>query len=274
MNIDRIKNYNQKILAIFATLGAALTFVLLLWALVVFVTELLWMNNDTTAHEIVSTEVAQANFDKSLRTHRVSFESIRLIDSVNSIFLIPVSQTALSLEEYIDKQNRQGSSTLGLPDTYGSFDNEFYYNSHSYNNALLFDSKTASVTKIFNQRVSINKIYHENIFGKTYILFAVTSADTNKDGLLNKDDNKALYVFSTAKMELRHVNCTNCNFIQYHNPDGKYLIINYGLDKNNDGTYNWDEPVVMKKYNVETDELKNLIEPRLVNELQLTLDGE
>ena len=165
MDINKIKNYNQKVLAVFGTLGIVLAGILIMLALTEFIRSTSYRNKDNPV--IISNEKAQENFENNVRTHQVSFESFRLIDSINKVYLIPVSQSALKLEEYTSKNDRSSERTLGLLDSYDS-NSDFYYDYRSFNNALIFDSRDGSVQKLFNSRLSINRINIEKIKGKAY----------------------------------------------------------------------------------------------------------
>lgn len=273
MDIDKIKNYNQKVLAIFGSLAIVLVTILIFWTITEFINQISYRNHRQET-EIISNEQAEENYEKSIRTHQVSFESFRLIDSLNGIYLIPVSQTALKLEEYIDKKNRSSDGTLGLLNMHGEY-SDFYYDYYSFNNALIYDSRDGSIQRLFDKRISINKINLESIAGKPYVIFAATDKDTDNNGVLDEDDSKTLYIYSVHNKKLTEINCDNADFVSYDLVLGKdKLIINYGLDKNKNGVYNWDEPMIMKVYDIKTNTLNNLIGPELINELQNTLDGK
>jgi hypothetical protein len=54
----------------------------------------------------------------------------------------------------------------------------------------------------------------------------------------------------------------------------KDLIIRFGIDKNDDGTYNeYNEPTIIKKYNLETGILTDIVDEKIRSELQKTLEG-
>ena len=129
--------------------------------------------------------------------------------------------------------------------------------------------------KLFNSRLSINQINIEEISGNSYVLFATTDKDTNKDDVLDTNDSKTLYIYSTTEKKLTEIKSKNTDFVEYNIiSDKERLIIKYGLDKNKDGVYEWDEPMIMKVYSIKTDKLEDLIAPELINELQSTLDGK
>lgn len=273
MNIEKIKDYNQKVLAVFGSLAVVLIAILIIWTLTEYIRELSYRSYRPET-EIISNEQAEINYEKSIRTHQVSFENFRLIDSLNAIYLIPVSQTALELEEYIDKRDKNSDGSLGLLNMYGGY-SDFYYNNNSFNNALIYDSRDGSIQKLFEKRISINGINLENIAARNYVLFAATNKDTDSNGFLDEDDTKTLFLYSVHDQTIIEIEFENADFVSYEVVMGKdKIIIKYGLDKNNNGIYDWDEPMIMKVYNIKTNTLENLIDPELINELQNTLDGK
>ncbi len=273
MDIEKIKNYNQKVLAIFGSLAILLICIIILWAATDFISEL---SNKSRSDEteIVATEKAKENFEKNIRTHQISFENLILVDTINVVYLIPVSQTALKLEEYIDRKNKTSSGIIGLLDGSGRY-SDFYNEHNSFNNALIYESHDTTIHKLFSKRVSINKISLEKISGESYVIFAATDQDSNKDGIMDSRDAKTLYIYSVTNKKIEEIKSENTDFIQYELiRDNKQLIIKYGLDKDKNGTYTWDEPVIMKAYSIQDNEVSNLIAPELINDLQNTLDGK
>ncbi len=272
MDINKIRDFNQKILAVFGILAIILITVTIIWIITEYVQN--FSGNDYVNPEIVSNEKAQENLDNNIRTHQVSFEEIQLADTINNIYLIPVSQSALQLEEFISKKDKVSQGILGLMDTFGRYPG-FYYGHQSYNNILIFDATNKTIQKLFDQRISINRISLEQINGKSYALIAATNKDTNKDNLLNKEDSKTLYILDLKQSELNMINSENTDFVDYTVIQAnEQLIIKYGLDKDKNGIYTWDEPMIMKSYFIKSHKLENFISPELVNDLQNTLDGQ
>jgi len=272
MDINKIRDFNQKILAVFGILAIVLIVIIIIWVVTEYTQS--YFRKDYVNPEIVSNEKAQENLDNNIRTHQVSFEELRLADTTNNIYLIPVSQSALKLEEFIIKEDKISKGTLGLMNSFSGY-SDFYYGNQSYNNILIFNAKNNTIQKLFDNRISINRISLEKINGKSYALIAATDNDTNKDDLLNDEDSKTLYIFDLKQNKLNTIQSENTDFVDYtviH--DNEQLIIKYGLDKDKNGTYTWDEPMIMKSYLIQSNKLNDLISTELVNDLQNTLDGQ
>lgn len=273
MEIEKIRNYNQRILAVFGSLAVLLMLLAIVVVLVNFIDDLRWRHKETD-NEMVSNEVAEKNYEKQIRTHQVSFENLQLIDSSNYIYLLPVSQSALKLEEFLDKNKIESEESLGVLDMYGGYSN-FYYGPKSFNNALVFNSRDGSVRKLFRKRLSINKISIQKIKDKPYVFFAVTDKDSNKDGVLGANDLKTLYYYSVSDMDLTAIENEGADYADFDIiPGTSQLIIKYGLDNDSSGKFDWDEPMVLKTYEIGERALKDLISPGLIDGLQATLDGK
>ncbi|MCF8297057.1 MAG: hypothetical protein K9J13_05870 [Saprospiraceae bacterium] len=273
MKIEKLKNYNQKILAIFGTLLILIVVVVIVWSLTEYFRSFRYAYTPNES-VIVSEEVAVDNFENNIRTHKISIEDFELIDTLRRLFLIPVSQTSLEMEEAIFKYSRNSGETDGLLNLYGGNSN-FYYGQQSFNNALIYDSKDGSMIKLFDKRVSISNMYIEKKYDETFILFAVIDKDTYQDKILDKDDYKTLCIYSTKTETIKAILNENADFKEYYFLEGKeHMIIKYGIDTNKDGTCNWDEPTVLKRYSMKDDKLEPLVSNDLYNELQDLLDGK
>ena len=54
----------------------------------------------------------------------------------------------------------------------------------------------------------------------------------------------------------------------------KDLVIRFGIDKNKDGSYNeYNEPTIIKKYNLESGKLIDIVSDDIHKELEETLEG-
>ena len=89
------------------------------------------------------------------------------------------------------------------------------------------------------------------------------------------DDFKSLYIYSFYKKELKKVALKNADVIAYQFfYETKELIIQFGIDKNSDGQYTkYNEPSIIKKYDMITGKLTDIIDPAIDSELQKTLEG-
>ena len=86
--IDKIKNYNQVILAIAGTVG--LIFVIWLTAYAIWDMTYSWRNSGDDVG-ILSSEQAEILQKENLRKQIISFNRLEMVDSVTQTYIIPVS---------------------------------------------------------------------------------------------------------------------------------------------------------------------------------------
>ena len=149
---DKLTQYNQKLLAIIGTTIAIGLGLMIVITGSVFVYELIRdmskPDNDnalTVYIEQDSDETAQ-----QLRKQEISFSKPRLIDTLKSIYLIPVSQ--VNLENPEEVQNEEPNRS----DYFGKRKYPKYNYSGSYNNIVLLHHKTDTKSKVFDTKVNIN----------------------------------------------------------------------------------------------------------------------
>jgi len=273
MGIEKIKNYNQKLLAVLGTIAA----IFLLIGLISFIPTALYefnrFDDDDMETGILSEEKIEALQKENKREQIISYRTPKLIDTINGIYIIPVGHKNLNQPESITKE------ISGLLNASGDFNKEDYRYSGryygNYNNVLVFDEKTNSVKKLFAQRVNFSGIQTEYFEDETFLLIEVASKDTYKDGVINLQDLKSLFIYSLTTRQLKQVSQAQMDIEDYKFVnDSKDLIIRFGIDKNKDGKYDeFREPVIIKKYNFGTAALTDIISPELHMELQRTLEG-
>ena len=274
MNIEKIKNYNQKLLAVFGTVLVLFVIVGLLFAISIAVNELTLFNNYNDNEEgILSDEKIEELQKENKYQQLISYEMPRLIDTLNLIYVIPVSHKSFDNPIFVD------DGVLGLMDTFGSVDkSDRRYSSDIYgyfNNILIYDLKKDSVESLFTERVNFRNIKTEYFEDDIIILFIAANKDTHKDGVINLEDLKTLYLYSMKEKGLRKIKLENADISNfYFVENSKDLLIKFGIDKNKDGIYdNRVEPSIVKKYLFETDELVNIVNDKINKELQKRLDG-
>jgi hypothetical protein len=99
--------------------------------------------------------------------------------------------------------------------------------------------------------------------------------DTYKDGVINLNDFKSLYIYSFSQDKMRKIGIDGMDVYNYKFlNNSKNLIIEFGVDKNNDGQYQkYNEPSLVKKYDFESGQLTDIIDEKINSDLQKTLEG-
>ncbi len=275
MNIEKLKTYNQKLLAVLGTLIAlmvAFGLIMLIFFGVTEITRELKYNNRQN-DGILSDEKIEKLQKENKRQQLISYDFPRLVDTLNLVYMIPVSQKTLNSPENIDEE------VLGLMDYSGSIkpaDTRYskrYYG--SYNNLLIFDLKKNDLKKLFDDRINFNEINVEYSEKDILILFSASETDTYKDGVINLNDLKSLYIYSLKEQKLRKINLENSDIVNYDFINNrKDLIIQFGIDHNKDGKFDeHHESMTIKKYDYKNEKLVDIVDKEINELLQKTLEG-
>ena len=268
MKIEKIKNFNQYVLAVVASLGAILMLVFVVMALGELFRDMKYWFRPAQNQNIVAEDVAQKNLKENKRTHLVSFKEFILVDTVRQVYLMPVSQTKLLQYEKMDDGLLSLTNKVGSRDSYG-------YNYYSSNNNILIYSGNSFERKVFDKRVNINEIHIEKVKQEPIVLLAVIHEDSNKDNVLEEGDLRTLHIYSTKNKKLHSIKVPNSTFLNFHILNSKNeVVIRLGLDRNKNGKFDWDEPAIFKHYSLTDKTLTDLVNKELMQELQATLDGK
>jgi len=273
MNIEKIKNYNQKLLAVLGTV-AILIGIFALILIAVFTIEEIGRNfrNNNQDDGILSDERIEELQKENKRKQLISYETPRLVDTLNLVYIIPVSHKTLNSAEYIDEE------VLGLLDMHGSYKSDKRYSRRYYgdfNNLLIYDYKTHRIDKLFTDRINFGDIQTEYFKDDILILFTASTQDTYKDGVINQEDYKTLFIYSMTNKKLREVKLdkaavSQINFVE----KTKNLIIQFGIDHNRDGKFDQhSEPIIIKKYDFKSGKLIDIVSQEINTELQKKLEG-
>jgi len=269
MNIEKIKNYNQKLLAILGTilvLIAIVGLILFTYAIITDISSSYRFNNQNDG--ILSDEKIEELQKENKRKQLISYETPSLIDTLNLIYMIPVSHKTLNSAELID--NFIGS--------HASYDIDNRYSSQyygDYNNLLIYDYKNHNIKKLFTDRINFTNIQTEYFKDDILVLFKASTKDTYRDGVINQLDYKTLFLYSLKDKKLIEIKLEDADVSQTSFVEGsKDLIINFGVDHNKDGKFDqYSEPSLIKKYDYENGKLIDIVSQEINIELQMNLEG-
>lgn len=276
MNIEKIKNYNQKLLAILGTIAVLFAIVGLIGFTIMFINEYRWNNVNTIEEGILSEEKIEELQKENKREQVISYETPKLVDTLNAIYVVPVAHKTLNEVEDIDLRGLLSASESANDYRVASYKKRYSKRVYGdYNNLIIYNAKDNSIHKLLDERANFNNYTEEHFDDDILLLFKVAEKDTYKDGVINLDDFKSLYIYSFHKKELKKVELENADVIAYRFfYESKELIIRFGIDKNNDGQYTeLNEPSVIKKYDITKGKLTDIIDPVIDKELQKTLEG-
>lgn len=268
----KIEKYNQRILAVLGTVGVIFLIVALLAFISITIMEHRRFNDYDTETGILSDEKIEELQKENKREQVISFRQPRLIDTLNSTYIIPVSHKTLDEQEDINGLLNAYSGSSKYEPSDSRYSSGIYGN---YNNVIVYKPKAGNSKKLFNERINFNQIQSEYFDDDIYLLMNIAKKDTYKDGVINLKDFKSLYIYSLNSGSLKNIGIDGMDVFDYEFlNESKDLIIRFGIDKNDDGTYNeYNEPTIIKKYNLESEILTDIVDEKIRSELQKTLEG-
>ena len=193
--------------------------------------------------------------EKGLRLQAIKIESPKLIESVD-YWVLPFAQRDL---------DRPQASQVRLPywanlyaASYGPFNNLFFYKYDGSDAHLLFDRKLLIAMFAFPTTEKGRFIY-----------YLVVEEDTNNDGRVYMDDKQHLYLSDLTGKNLRRLEFSHGQ-VNYVFPEMKTgdLIISVTEDTNQDGQLTEADFDLLKRLNVNTGDLTDIVDADLVRRVQ------
>ena len=275
MNIEKIKKYNQKLLAVLGTIVALMALFGLISILYFVGLEIASSFRNSGQDGILSDEKIELLQKENKRQQIISYQIPQLVDTLNLIYMIPVSQKTLNNPEGIEDD-----AVLGLLDVHeGSFSSGKKYRKRSYygsyNNLLIYDAKNGNLNKLFEDRVNFEKLDTKYFDNDVFIVFTAATSDSYKDGLINANDLKKLYIYSVNEQRLKDISLNNADVIAYKFVnESKNLLVQFGIDYNEDGKYDSSkEPKTLRLLNYKSGELSEIVSKEIHSQLQKKLEG-
>jgi hypothetical protein len=274
MKIEKVKNYNQKLLAVLGTIGGIFLVVALVSFIFIAIQESRRYDYNEPETGILSEEKIEELQKENKRKQVISYESPILIDTLNLNYIIPVSHKTLNETEDI----------TGLLNAFTSSDSEILkkkdvrYSRRFYgifNNVILYDGKKGTNSKLFNSRLNFEKIETEYFKNEILLLIKASGKDTFKDGVINLKDFSSLYIYSLKEGKMRRIEIPGMDVFHFNFIEKtKDLIIVFGIDKNKDGFYeSYNEPKIIKRYDFKNEKLIDIVDTKINSELQKLLEG-
>jgi hypothetical protein len=280
MKIEKIRNFNQVILAIAGIFGL----ILLIIFIIMFASDLFqsWnfgsCRNKTITNSLISDEKVETLNQENLRLQIISYETPKLIDTINIIYIIPISVSTLDRPETVVEAG--GSDGLmALMDTYDSIRRKGYYAENYFEglfaNLIVYKPIANKTILLFNERIMLSGLRTYDFKDDILLIFFTAEKDTNKDGLINFNDDKNLCIYSLKTEKLRRVaegtnSITDYQFIE----NSKDLLIEFSLSQYNDVKFKSYKPRKIMKYEFETDQLTEVVPVQIQQQMQNLVEGK
>jgi len=268
MDIEKIKNYNQKVLALVLTSLLAFAVIGLISLVVFLFSEVFNFSRNSTSYTpegIQVDESAQNTSANDAYKLHVTYNFPVLADTINQLYIIPVGhKSQYDLENMLTKKGRFSNSSSSSTDSYS------YYTQESYINILIYDAKNSKTEKLFKQQIYIGQYdtYYEK--EDVLIVFEAAEKDSNKDGLLTMADQTSLFFYSLATKTMKRAKMEGETVLQYsYNPKFKNAIIRFGQNPG-DRVEKESEinPGTLTKYDYTSDILSKINDNQLNTELE------
>jgi len=269
----KIEKYNQKLIAILGTVGVIFLTVALIAFISITIIEYRRYNPEDIETGILSDEKIEKLQKENKREQVISYKTPILIDTLKSVYIIPVSHKTLNEKEDITGLlNAFTSSENDSEPSDNRYSGGFY---GAYNNVIVYNPNGEKNEKLFEKRVNFNKINTEYFEDEILLLIQASEKDTYKDGVINLEDFKSLYIYSFSQKKMEKIGIDGMDVYSYKFINkSKDLIIKFGVDKNKDGQFKeYNEPTLLKKYEFKSGKLIDIINNKTNSELQKMLEG-
>lgn len=191
---------------------------------------LLFSCNEKTENKIeetseITTEVREIKYDNLNLQH-----NFPIIIEDSDWVTIP-----LTLEEVEEKNGMLKSSSYGRQYAYWNF---IFFNSETRESHLLSDSLKMFISS-YNHKSSTHNSSTRNTENEKNIFYLIATLDYNKDGKLNSEDPKYLYISDLSGKNLRQISPVNFDVINWQIMEkANIVIIQARRDNNNDKEFN------------------------------------
>ncbi|MGB3463692.1 MAG: hypothetical protein WBA74_00405 [Cyclobacteriaceae bacterium] len=269
--MSKLKKYNQILLAVLGTLGI----LLLLFALWINSRQIiyeLFSSSSSVVSEGVIVENEKDEENNRLRGQIISLGQPQLVDSVKAIYVTAVSTISLDDPETISADPfvaLEGSrrDQIDYYDTWGK------YRIASVNNIIVKQQTDPAGKMVFDSKIHISQYTYRTWDDRHFLLIKGCSKDTNKDNKLTDEDQNSFYVYDIIQKQLFSYPLPRHHLagfkLLYPSND---ILLSYTFDRNEDGNYENDDPVLLKTLTVGDAQLKDYVAPQIMKKLQHIID--
>jgi hypothetical protein len=272
MNIEKIKNYNQKVLAVVGTLSI----VLLLICITLMMAEFHMFRGSSYPHPpsgLIADEKAEHLNQENLRKQIISYESPWLVDTLKSVYIIPVSITTLKKPEEVILTSNVSSETFAL---YPDKMSRGYHHENSYANLILYYPLENKTISLFNERLVLGNVRVRYFNDDILLLFYVAEKDTDKNGIIDMEDmrNLRIYSLNTGAMKKISDGENSVNHYQFIE-NTKDLLVEFNLNRYTEKQFTGKQmPSKIMKYQYDSQQLVEVIPQKIEEDMQKLIEGK
>lgn len=272
MNIDKIKNYNQKILALLGTAVLLLAIFGIISILIFTISDLI-PKDDMTDTALLSDEKLEQLTQQNMRQQVISYNNAILIDTLQQKYIIPIMVRTLKSAEFIEDET-DFFENFGS----GSYSGKRYrrsgYNTE-FNNLVYWDYLSNVMKPILDTRMIGSKLEYSYFEDDILVSFVGADVDSNNDGHVTLEDNKNLYFYSFKEQALRKIEHNNATVIDFkYRHKSMDAIVTFGKDRNEDGNYKVsNEPSYLMLYKFKENKLEPVLAESITKDLQALIEN-
>jgi hypothetical protein len=272
MQIEKIKNYNQKMLALFSTIIVVMAAIGLVSLIIFIISDVINVRPDTNT--LLSDKKVDDLKHDSLRKQIISYSTPELIDTASLVYIIPVNVKTLDKAEKIDEQTLgllNSSKEIGSGSSEYSSENYYY---GAFNNLILYDLLNNQTRVVCPDRIIGTDLQYKYFKDDIILAFSGSGVDTDKDNQITLTDFKDMYMYSLKDKQLKKISQPNSTVESYkYIPGNKAVLITFGLDRDKDNKFDVDtEPSFIMKYDFVSGELSGIINKTAQDRLQDIID--
>jgi len=280
MKIKKIKNFNQVILAIAGVFGLIILLIFIIAAISdLFSTWNIGSNKSSTiTNSLMSDEKVGMLNQENQRLQIISYETPKLVDTVNVVYIIPISVSTLDKPEAV-VESAYGEGIMGLLDIHCSPRKKGYYEANYFEglfaNLIVYKPVSNKTVLLFNERIMLSGLRTYNFKDDILLVFFSAEKDTNKDGLINFQDDTNLCIYSLKTDKMHRIaegtnSITDYQFIE----NSKDLLVEFSLSQYNDVKFKSYKPRKIMKYEFETEKLSEVVPAKVQQQMQNLVEGK
>ena len=259
------------------TIMASLLIVTFIVIIVQIIIDMLFNKYQPHDDAIYSNEKSHELVNQNKRSHVISYNKMVLVDSLRSIYIIPITQIELKDFEDLPPPSPISPSRPSVPMALEIMDIDYpyYMGSGIQNNIVIVDMKNETRRILYEKRICIVNYKIFEINDRKILFLIVCRTDTNNDGKLDENDLLELEAYdflnnSLDKISKNPQHITRLDIVQ----ETKEVILTMGIDKNGDNKFDSNsEPVRLYKVNFSNLSIERLLSTPLTTKLQSILDG-
>lgn len=201
------------------------------------------------------------------------------------LFAVPIGQITLAEPQDFasTRSSSEGKYAYSARGNWGMPGNEDSLTvTGRFNNIVIYDKTNGSLKRIFDKRIAISTFKLMNRTTRRALVLTASSEDSDRDGAVDDSDIQQLYVYTFDDGQLHQVTGLDGSAgmaVDVHDVD--YLMVSTTLDTDGDGTtasraYSGGagpEPQRLYRVDLHTFAATPVLDQKLVDELQATLDG-